>query len=125
MDINKPVEAVEIARSKLTDKRKEHFIALYLNVRNKVIYSEVVSLGTLDANLVHPREVFRPAIAKSAGRIITLHNHPSGEVDPSDDDIELSKRLKEAGKIIGISILDNIVFNSRGDFYSFESNNIM
>lgn len=123
MELTKPEEAVKAARAKLTDRRKEHFIAFYLDARSRVVHSEVVSIGTVDSTLVHPREVFRPAIAKSASGVITLHNHPSGIVEPSDSDIEIHRRLRDAGRIIGIRLVDSIVFSSRGAFHSFASDN--
>jgi len=89
--------------------KKEQFRGLYLNSRNKLIYDEVISLGTLNANLVHPREVFQPAVEFSAAAIIVAHNHPSGDPEPSEDDLEITKRLVEAGKIMGLEILDHLI----------------
>ncbi|OGF25097.1 hypothetical protein A2303_05745 [Candidatus Falkowbacteria bacterium RIFOXYB2_FULL_47_14] len=81
----------------------EHFIAIYLSARHGVIKTELVSLGTLTASIVHPHEVFRPAIMSRASSIIALHNHPSGDVSPSESDIELTKRLKNAGPVLSLS----------------------
>ncbi|MCK5466808.1 DNA repair protein RadC, partial [Candidatus Parcubacteria bacterium] len=89
--------------------KKEQFRGLYLNSRNKLIYDEVISLGTLNANLVHPREVFQPAIEFSAAAIIVAHNHPSGDPEPSEDDLKITKRLVAAGKIMGLEILDHLI----------------
>ena len=89
--------------------KKEQFRGLYLNSRNKLIYDEVISLGTLNANLVHPREVFQPAVEFSAAAIILAHNHPSGDPEPSEDDLEITKRLVEASKIMGLEILDHLI----------------
>lgn len=103
----------------LRDKKKEYFVALYLNARNQLIHKETVSIGNLNASLVHPREVFQPAITFSAASIILVHNHPSGDCQPSEDDLELTKKLIQAGEIIGIEILDHLVL-SREIFLSFK-----
>lgn len=89
--------------------KKEQFRGLYLNARNKLIYDEVISIGTLTANLIHPREVFQPAIEFSAAAIILAHNHPSGDPEPSEDDLRMTKELIEASKIMDINILDHII----------------
>lgn len=123
--ISDPKGAVEIAESMILDEHKEHFIGLYLSTRNTLKKRELISLGTLDASLVHPRETFRPAIVNRAAGIIVLHNHPSGATDPSEADIELTKRLQHAGKILGINLIDHIVFCSNGEFYSFKDKNAM
>jgi len=112
-------EAVRLARKLIIDPHKEHFIAIYLNARNDAIKTELVSLGTLNASIVHPREVFRPAIMSRASSIIVLHNHPSGDVSPSESDIELTKRLKNAGQLLGIEVLDHVVFCAGRKYYSF------
>lgn len=89
---------------------REKFIVLHLNAKNAVISYEVVSIGTLNSSLVHPREVFKAAILSNAGSIILCHNHPSGDTEPSDDDLALTKRLVDAGKFLGIEVLDHVVF---------------
>lgn len=121
--ISLPREAVKIAESMILDEHKEHFIGLYLSARNKLKKRELISLGTLNASLVHPRETFRPAIVNHAASIIVLHLHPSGDCTPSEADIELTKRLKHAGKILGIELIDHIVFSTKGEFYSFKDKN--
>jgi len=88
---------------------KEHFIALYLNARNAVIGEETISIGSLNANIVHPREVFRPAVLSAAAAVILAHNHPSGDVTPSQEDLNLTARLVDAGKILGIEVLDHLI----------------
>jgi DNA repair protein RadC len=90
-------------------EKKEHFAVLYLDARNRLIHEEIISIGTLNASLVHPREVFKPAIDRLAAGIIVAHNHPSGGAEPSEADFELTKRLKEAGQLLGIEVLDHIV----------------
>ena len=99
---------VDISKSK-----KENFVVLYLDVRNQLIDREVISTGTLNANLVHPREVFQPAIVKCGASIILTHNHPSGDTTPSDADIILTKRLIRAGEIMGIEVLDHVIVSRR------------
>jgi len=93
---------------------KEEFRGLYLNTRNKLIHDEIISIGTLTANLVHPREVFNPAIEYRAVGLIVAHNHPSGDPEPSKEDIRLTQRLVEASKIIGIDLLDHIIIGNQG-----------
>ncbi len=84
------------------DVMKEHFWVVGLNTRNVIQYVDLVSLGTLNASLVHPREVFRFAILKAVSSVVLGHNHPSGDPEPSDDDIAITRRLVEAGKVVGI-----------------------
>lgn len=93
----------------LRTAKKEHLVVLYLNARNQLIHKETISVGTLNASLVHPREVFKPAIDHLAASIIVAHNHPSGDVEPSEGDLNLTKRLDEAGKLLGIDIIDHII----------------
>ena len=117
-EINNTQQAYIQAQSLITTHRKEHFIVLYLNARNQLLYKEAVSIGTLTASLVHPREVFYPAIKLNASSIIILHNHPSGGIEPSTADLELTNRLKMAGEIIGISLTDHIIFTPSGEHKS-------
>ncbi|MCB0258965.1 MAG: DNA repair protein RadC [Calditrichaeota bacterium] len=123
--INSPGDAVIKAASLVCDRHKEHFIGLYLNSRLKCVKSELVSLGTLTAALVHPRETFRPALMHHADSIIVLHNHPSGNLEPSAEDIAMNQRLREAGKILGIELNDNIIFVTKTKFYSFREEGIL
>jgi DNA repair protein RadC len=94
---------------KLKGKKKEHLIVILLDSKNRIIKEEIVSIGTLNSSLIHPREVFKPAIKESANAIILVHNHPSGDCDPSSEDKEITKILVEAGKLLNISVLDHIV----------------
>lgn len=94
--------------------KKEHCFIFYLDVRNQIIKRELISIGTLNASLIHPREVFEPAVKFTAAQIILSHNHPSGDSSPSDEDIKLTKRLIEAGKILGIEIIDHVIVSDRG-----------
>src|SRR3954467_8228236 len=95
-------------------KAVEHFGVLLLDTRHRVIRSTLVSLGTLDASIVHPREVFREATIAGAAAIVLFHNHPSGDVKPSPDDVALTRRLMQAGEIMGITVLDHLILVERG-----------
>jgi len=98
----------------LKDKKKEYFYVLFLDTKNRIIGEELVSVGTLNSSLIHPREVFKGAIKASANSVIFVHNHPSGDYNPSKDDKEITKRLYDAGNILGIKILDHIVVGTDG-----------
>lgn len=113
-------EAVKMAKKLIIDPNKEHFIAIYLSPVNKSPKCELISLGTLTASLVHPREIFRPAIKYNSTEFIVLHNHPSGDITPSDADIEITKQLKNAGQLLGINIMDHVIFEKDNKFYSFK-----
>jgi len=102
-------DVIKLVRQKLKDKKKEHFLVLCLNTKNNLIKISTISTGTLDANLVHPREVFNEAIQSLASSVILVHNHPSGDPEPSDADIDITKRILETGKIVGIDVLDHII----------------
>ena len=116
-------DAVKKAKSVLIDNHKEHFIGLYLNSRQNVVKVELISLGTIDTSIVHPREVFRPAIVGRSSGLIVLHNHPSGDVRPSEDDINVTSRLKEAAKILGFTLHNHIIF-SKDKFKSIININV-
>ncbi len=106
------IESTEHALSQLHDIRihkKEHFVALYLNARNELIHREDISIGTVNASIVHPRDVFAPALEHNATAVIVAHNHPSGSVEPSPEDREVTIRLKDAGKLLGITLVEHIV----------------
>lgn len=107
----------------IRDNKKEHFVVFFLDTRNQEIKREVTSVGTLDTNLVHPREVFEPAIRYSAAQVMVAHNHPSGDVTPSSEDIEITNRLKEAGKILGIDLMDHVVI-TKEEFKSMKEEGI-
>jgi DNA repair protein RadC len=98
---------------RLKDKKKEYFIAVLLDTRNKLIKIAEISVGSLDSSIVHPREVFKEAISASASSVVFVHNHPSGDTEASDDDIALTKRLCQAGEIVGIDVLDHIIIGGK------------
>ncbi|MFA5942475.1 MAG: DNA repair protein RadC [Candidatus Paceibacterota bacterium] len=106
------IENTEQALAQLHDIRnhkKEHFVALYLNARNELIHREDISVGTVNASIVHPREVFAPALEHNATAVIVAHNHPSGSAEPSPEDHEVTTRLREAGKLLGISFVNHLI----------------
>ncbi len=100
--------------SDMRSMRKEQLRGLYLNARNKIIHEEVISIGTITANLVHPAEVFRPAMEYSAVGIIIVHNHPSGDPEPSDEDIAITAQLVKAASLLGFKLLDHIIVAEHG-----------
>ena len=109
--INSAEDAVKVL-SFIKDKKREYFVSLYLNAGNELIAQEIISIGTIDTGLVHPREVFYPAIKHKAVAIIVAHNHPSGKTIPSRHDIEITKTLARAGEILNINLLDHIIVTS-------------
>jgi len=107
-----------LLRPHLENETAERFVALLLNGKHRVMGFAEVSRGTLTASLVHPREVFAPAIRELAAALIVAHNHPSGDPEPSQEDIEVTKRLHEAGKILGVPLLDHIIVGMGGSYTS-------
>lgn len=107
--VNSPKSIADYFMEELRHKREECFIIIFLDAKCKILGNEVVSTGSLTASIVHPREVYKYAIQKSAHSIIALHNHPSGDPSPSEEDCQITKRLKQAGDIIGIPLLDHII----------------
>lgn len=102
--------------SYLREHKKENFVVLYLNSRYELLAKETISVGILNASLVHPREVFEPAARYFAAQIILAHNHPSGDSEPSEDDLDLTRRMVEAGKILGIEIFDHVIISNSNSF---------
>lgn len=111
--ISSPADVYHLARE-IRRLRREHFLVFYLDARNRVGRSEVVSIGTLNASLVHPREVFGPAVREPAASVVLAHNHPSGDTTPSDDDVAITRRLVSAGEILGIAVVDHVIVGPRG-----------
>ncbi|QEK13627.1 JAB domain-containing protein [Crassaminicella thermophila] len=109
ININSPRDIVKIFMEEMRYYKKEYFKIMLLNTKNEIISIENISIGSLNSSLVHPREVFVRAIRKSAASLVLIHNHPSGNPKPSNEDIKITQRLIEAGKIIGIEILDHII----------------
>lgn len=117
--VKTPEEAYNELKGKSRDQKKEHFWAILLDTRNQVIKTVEISIGSLDTSIVHPRELYKEAIAASASSVIIAHNHPSGNPEASQDDIQLTRRLIEAGTIMGIEIVDHIVIGE-GKFISMK-----
>lgn len=107
--IQSPADACDILRAFIGATDREHFVALLLDTRNRAIGINTVAIGHLNASVVHPREVFKPAILSSAAAVILAHNHPSGDPDPSQEDIALTHRLRQVGELLGIPILDHLI----------------
>lgn len=112
-------ESVFEALHNIRSLKKEHFVAFYLDTKNTEIARETISVGTLNASLVHPREVFEPAIRMSAASVIIAHNHPSGDVTPSHEDMQITKKLVDAGVLLDIHILDHVIVSSHA-YLSFK-----
>ena len=102
---------------------KEVFVCYYLGTKNQILKREIMSMGILDASIIHPREIFKSAILFSASRIILSHNHPSGDVTPSEEDLNLTKKIIEAGDIIGIEILDHVIVGKDNKYWSYREDN--
>ena len=98
---------------------KEHFIVIHLNTKNEVVSREIVSIGIMDACIVHPREIFRTAIMQNAQRIILAHNHPSGDPTPSEEDLRMTRKLIDVGDLLGIEVLDHIIVGKDEQYYSY------
>lgn len=113
--LRSPQEVFEYAKD-LIRLKKEYLRGLYVDTRNKLVRDEVIAIGTLNASLAHPREVFHPAIESHAAAIILVHNHPSGDPSPSKDDIELTKQIYKASKILDIEILDHVIIGNEKYF---------
>lgn len=107
--VKNPSDIAKHYMEKLKDLKKEYFIAVFLDSKNKIIKDDVISIGTLNSSLVHPREVFKEAIKNSANSVILVHNHPSGNVEPSEEDYRVNKVLIETGILIGIKVLDHLI----------------
>jgi len=122
--IRQSEDAYNYLKDKMSNLKKEQFRGLYLNSRNRLIHDEIISVGTLTTNLVHPREVFQPAIQYPTAAIILAHNHPSGDPEPSEDDLKITQQLIEASKIINIEILDHIIIGKQ-KYLSFKDKKLI
>ncbi|AEH47020.1 RadC family protein [Parageobacillus thermoglucosidasius] len=111
--IRSPEDGAKYVMEDMRFLSQEHFVAIYLNTKNQVIYRKTIFIGSLNASIVHPREVFKEAIKRSAASIICAHNHPSGDPTPSREDIDVTKRLAECGRIIGIELLDHLIIGDQ------------
>jgi DNA repair protein RadC len=111
--IRSPEEGARYVMDDMRFLSQEHFVCLYLNTKNQIIHRQTVFIGSLNASIVHPREVFKEAFRRSAASIICFHNHPSGDPTPSREDIEVTKRLVNCGKMLGIEVLDHVVIGDK------------
>jgi DNA repair protein RadC len=111
--IRSPEDGANYVMNDMRFLSQEHFVCLYLNTKNQVLHKQTIFIGSLNASIVHPREVFKEAFRRSAASIICIHNHPSGDPTPSREDIEVTKRLVECGKIIGIEVLDHLIIGEK------------
>ena len=122
--IASPRHLIDWLRLKFGHIEQEEFVVIFLNTKNHIIFHEVISKGGLDSTTVHPREVYKKAIKMACAKIICVHNHPSGDITPSPADLEVTKRLIDAGTILGITLLDHIII-AGNDHYSFRDNNLL
>jgi DNA repair protein RadC len=111
--IRSPEDGADYIMEEMRNLNQEHFVVIFLNTKNQIIHRQTIFIGSLNASIVHPREVFREAVKRSAASIIVAHNHPSGDPAPSQEDIHVTKRLAESGKMIGIELLDHLIIGDR------------
>ncbi|GGM27324.1 UPF0758 protein YsxA [Paraliobacillus quinghaiensis] len=111
--IRSPEDGANFVMEEMRLLHQEHFVVLFLNTKNQIVHRQTIFIGSLNASIVHPREVFREAVKRSAASIICVHNHPSGDPSPSQEDIHVTKRLAECGKMIGIELLDHLVIGDQ------------
>ncbi|AJD91659.1 hypothetical protein JMA_23420 [Jeotgalibacillus malaysiensis] len=111
--IRSPEDGATFLMNELRFLTQEHFVALYLNTKNQIIHQQTIFIGSLNSSIVHPREVFKEAFKRSAASIICAHNHPSGDPSPSKEDIDVTRRLVECGKMIGIEVLDHLIIGEK------------
>ena len=119
-----PRQIFDAFHLRFRDEKREHFLVVLLDARHRILREVTISIGSLTASLVHPREVFAPAVRASAGAVVFVHNHPSGEPTPSDDDIAVTRRLECAAEVLGIRVLDHIVIGD-GEYASFRESGLM
>ncbi len=122
--INSPEDVYRRLYPTMRESKKEHFVELCLDTKNQIIREDTISVGSLNANIVHPREVFRTALIESAAHIIVAHNHPSGDPTPSREDVDITKKLVETGKIMGIDVLDHVIIGDGRHFSMKEAGHI-
>lgn len=123
--ISSPIDAVEIGNSMLEGSDREKLLLCCLNTKNEPTNLNIVSIGSLNSSIVHPREVFKLAILGNSASIILFHNHPSGDTTPSKEDINITERIKEAGKIIGIELIDHIILGDENKYTSLKEKGVI
>lgn len=120
--ISSAKDVFNLLNDEVRGETKESFYVILLNTKNKILKVEKVSVGILDATIIHPREIFKPAIRNSAARIILAHNHPSGDPLPSDEDLSITRKLIESGELIGIEVIDHVIIGDK-NYWSYSENN--
>lgn len=123
--VGSPSDAASLIKPFLAESDREKFVAVYLNTKNEPTAIHTVSIGTLNASLVHPREVFKGAILSNASSLLLAHNHPSGDTKPSIEDRKITERLVEAAKILGLEIIDHIIVGEGDRFFSFKEQGML
>lgn len=124
-NISTPLDGAKIIKAYIGNSDREHFVIACLDTRNNITAIHTVSIGTINETSVHPREVFKIAILANSASIIIAHNHPSGDTSPSEEDVEVTKRIVYAGKILGIEVLDHIVIGDDEEYTSFKESGLM
>ncbi|MDI6601916.1 MAG: DNA repair protein RadC [Thermoanaerobacteraceae bacterium] len=122
--IKSPADVSAILMGEMRYLKKEYFKTILLDIKNNIIAIENISIGSLNSSLVHPREIFKSAIKKSSAAIIMVHNHPSGDPHPSNEDIEVTRRIVESGRILGIEVLDHVIIGD-GKYFSFKDEELI
>ncbi|WP_271400350.1 JAB domain-containing protein [Salinicoccus roseus] len=120
--IRSPEEGLNIVQNLISDSDREHFIVIALNTKNQPTSMEIAHIGSLNTCVVHPREIFKSAILSNAACIFLAHNHPSQNTSPSTEDITMTKRLVEAGNLLGIEVIDHIIVNNNDEYFSMKEN---
>jgi DNA repair protein RadC len=123
--VSEPADVMRLVGPQLRGCDREHFWALALNTKNQLIRTIEVSVGSLNASIVHPRELFKEAVKTSAASVVVVHNHPSGDPTPSSADIQLTRRLVKAGDVLGIEVLDHVVIGDGGEYASLRDLGLM
>lgn len=123
--IRSPQDVYGLMRPYMEYLQTEHFCIVGLSTKNHVLFQETISQGTLNASLIHPREVFKPLIKRACASVLLVHNHPSSDPTPSKEDIELTKKLVEAGELLGIQVLDHVVVGGNGQYVSFKEKGLI
>ena len=122
--IQSPLDVYSLFYPKMREKKKEEMYALYLDTKNQILKEDIISIGSLNASIVHPREIFKPALLESSASVIITHNHPSGDPSPSREDISITKKLVDGGNLLGIELLDHIIIGD-GRYVSLKDEGII
>ncbi|MFV0380195.1 MAG: RadC family protein [Anaerorhabdus sp.] len=122
--VKNPNDLINWLRKKIGNETQENFLAVYLNVRNHILGYRTLFKGTVDKSIVHPREVFKEALLLSSSKVMMVHNHPSGDLTPSNADIDLTDQMIDAAKLMGMEIIDHIIVSNEG-YFSFKANGLI